>query len=86
MNDCIDPFEVFRDIVRGHVVDRNGLELISVGFKYLPDKSDFGTTCCPRGKLSESIHDIYIGKNERTLGRGSLFLKVDEWCGSQGTH
>jgi len=76
MNDCINPFEVFRDIVHGHVVDRNGLELISVGSKYLPDKSDFGTTCCPRGKLSEST--IYNGINDCTLGRGSLFLTVGE--------
>jgi hypothetical protein len=55
MYDGMDASEVFRDVVHGYVLNRNDLELITVRSKDLPDKSDFSTTCCPKGNLSE-IH------------------------------
>jgi hypothetical protein len=68
--------EVYRDVVRRYVINRNDLQFISMGSKNLPDKSNFGPTCCPKGK--PSVLTKYINGEQVTLELGNLFLKVGE--------
>ena len=76
MNDSMDALEVFRDVVHSYIINRNGLEFISIRRKYLPDKSDFSTACCTTEELSTLTK--YIISEQRTLELGSLFLEVGE--------
>lgn len=52
VHDGMDTLEVFGDIVHSYVINRNGLEFISIGSKDLADKSNFSPTCCPKGEPS----------------------------------
>jgi hypothetical protein len=52
MYDGMDALEVYRDVVHSYVINRNGLEFISMGSKNLPDESNFGPSCCPKRKPS----------------------------------